>query len=379
MSTDIEPRWSTILVVDDEKSNLLLLNHILAPHYTILTAKSGQEALDRVVATNAATLPELILLDIMMPDIDGFEVIRRLKNNPATRDIPIIFLTASNNAEDEQRGLEMGAVDYITKPAVPAIVLARVATHLQLKASADFLRDKSAFLEDKSAFLEAEVVRRTREIQAVQDVTILMMASMAETRDNETGNHILRTQHYVRVLAQYLAAHPRFREYLNQETIDLLYKSAPLHDIGKVGVPDHILLKPGRLTPEEFEVMKMHPTLGREIIAQAEKRLGKEVGFLGLAKEIAFSHHEKWDGSGYPYKLAGDAIPVSARLMALADVYDALISRRVYKPAMNHAQAKAIIVDGAGKHFDAEVVHAFLALEDEFIAIAARFEDRADD
>jgi putative two-component system response regulator len=372
---------SAILVVDDEKSNLLLLNRILTPRYTILTAKSGQEALDRVLAAKAATpepcVPDLILLDIIMPDMDGFEVIRQLKDNPAARHIPIIFLTASNDVETEQRGLEMGAVDFIAKPVVPVIVLARVATHLQLKASADFLREKSAFLEDKSTFLEAEVMRRTSEIQSVQDVTILMMASLAETRDNETGNHIHRTQHYVRLLAQHLAAHPRFRDYLTRETIDLLYKSAPLHDIGKVGIPDSILMKPGRLTPEEFEIMKTHTLLGQASIARAEKQLGKDVDFLGCAKEIACSHHEQWDGGGYPHGLAGDDIPVSARLMALADVYDALISRRVYKSPMSHEQARDIIVQGAGKHFDADVTQAFLSREDEFIAIAARFEDRS--
>lgn len=368
MSDDTEMTRKTILVVDDEKTNLLLLHHILAPEYTILTARSGQETLDRV----AAAQPDLILLDIMMPDMDGFEVIRQLKRNPANRDIPIIFLTASNDVEDEQRGLELGAVDYLTKPVAASIVLARVATHLQLKAGADFLRDKSTFLE-------AEVKRRTHEIQAVQGVTILMMASMAETRDNETGNHILRTQRYVRILAQRLATHPRFRDYLTPAIIDLLYKSAPLHDIGKIGIPDHILLKPGRLTPDEFEIMKTHATLGRDSIARAEKRLGNPVDFLGCAKEIAFSHHEKWDGSGYPQGLAGDAIPISARLMALADVYDALVSRRVYKPGMSHEKAREIILEGNGKHFDADVVQAFLAHEDEFIAINARFEDNGVD
>jgi putative two-component system response regulator len=223
--------------------------------------------------------------------------------------------------------------------------------------------------------LDAEVMRRTSEIQAIQDVTILMMASLAETRDNETGNHIRRTQRYIQVLAQSLREHPRFQDYLNKATIDMLHKSAPLHDIGKVGIPDHILMKPGRLTPEDFEIMKNHTILGQKSIAQAEKQLGKEVGFLGCAKEIAYAHHEKWDGSGYPNGLAGDDIPISARLMALADVYDALICRRIYKPPMSHEKAKEIIVEGAGKHFDADVVQAFLAVENEFTTIAARFGD----
>ena len=232
--------------------------------------------------------------------------------------------------EDETKGLELGAVDYITKPISPPIVLARVATHLKIKASADFLRDKNAFLE-------SEVARRTREVSAIQDVTIIAMASLAETRDNDTGNHIRRTQFYVKALAEHLKTHPRFRSFLTEHTINMLFKSAPLHDIGKVGIPDRILLKPGRFTPEEFEIMKTHTTLGRDSIQAAEDRLGMKVEFLHYAKEIAYYHQEKWDGSGYPTGKAGDDIPTSARLMAVADVYDALISRRVYKDGMPHA------------------------------------------
>jgi len=259
--------------------------------------------------------------------------------------------------------------DYITKPVVPAILLARVRTQLSLKAAADFLRDKSAYLEQ-------EVARRTEEIRDVQDATILMLSSLAETRDNETGNHILRTQRYVRALAEALREHPRFKAALADEALlDLLYKSAPLHDIGKVGIPDGILLKPGRLTPEEFEVMKTHTTLGREAIEHAEVRMGKSAPFLAMAKEIAYSHQEKWDGSGYPQGLAGEAIPISARLMAVADVYDALISRRVYKPAMPHEQAVAIIADGRGKHFDPDITDVFLAIHEDFRTIAMAFAD----
>jgi putative two-component system response regulator len=303
-----------------------------------------------------------------MPGLSGHDVIRELKANDATRDIPVIFLTAMSAVEDEKSGLELGAVDYITKPISPPIVLARVATHLQIKAAADFLRDKSEYLEN-------EVVKRTREISAVQDVTILAMASLAETRDNETGNHIRRTQFYVRALAERLRTHPRFGYYLTDATIDKLFKSAPLHDIGKVGIPDRILLKPGRFTPEEFEIMKTHTTLGRDAILHAEKQLGMQVDFLKFAKEIAYCHQEKWDGSGYPEGIGGDDIPISARLMAVADVYDALISRRVYKEGMPHEQAVKIMVEGKGSHFDPDIVDAFLELQDEFRAIAARFAD----
>jgi putative two-component system response regulator len=307
-------------------------------------------------------------LDIMMPDIDGYEVCARLKAEPRTRDIPVIFLTARSEVEDETRGLELGAADYITKPISPPIVLARVHAHLMLKSHADFLRDKSAYLQ-------AEVAKRTAEVQAIQDVTIMAMASLAETRDNETGAHIRRTQLYVRRLAEELRDHPRFSGFLTERTIELLYKSAPLHDIGKVGIPDEILLKPGKLTPEEFEVMKTHTTLGHAAIAEAEQRLGMKVDFLSLAKEIALSHQEKWDGSGYPQALAGDAIPISARLMALADVYDALISKRVYKPALPHAEAARILQEGRGKHFDPDVVDAFLAVAEDFRTIAETHRD----
>ncbi|HEX5804103.1 MAG TPA: two-component system response regulator [Azospira sp.] len=356
---------ATVLVVDDTPDNLALISTLLRNIYKVKVAANGEKAL-RIAAGEEA--PDLILLDIMMPGMDGYEVCRRLKADAATRDIPVIFLTALSGTEDEATGLALGAVDYITKPISPSIVLARVHTHLQLKASADFLRDQNAYLEQ-------EVARRTREVQAIQDVTILAMASLAETRDNETGNHIRRTQFYVRALAEQLKTHPRFAAYLGPAQIEILFKSAPLHDIGKIGIPDRILLKPGRFEAAEFEIMKTHTTLGRDAIEQAERRLGMKVDYLSCAKEIAYGHQEKWDGSGYPQGLAGDAIPISARLMALADVYDALISRRVYKEPMPHAQALAIIAEGRAQHFDPDIVDAFLAIADEFHAIAERFAD----
>lgn len=355
----------SVLVVDDTPDNLALMSELLRDSCKVRIANSGERALKLL---SSGALPDLILLDIMMPGMDGYEVLKRLKANPETRHIPVIFLTAKNASEDERIGLELGAVDYLTKPVSHAILQARVKIHLALKAQADFLRDKSAYLE-------AEVAKRTAEVQAVQDVTILTMASLAETRDNETGNHICRTQHYVKALAERLASHPRFAATLTENYKLGLFKSAPLHDIGKVGIPDNILLKPGRLTEQEFEVMKTHTTLGRDAIEQAEKKLGTSVPFLGIAKEIAYSHQEKFDGSGYPLGLVGDEIPISARLMAVADVYDALISRRVYKSAMSHDQAADIMRQGRGKHFDPDVLDAFLELQDEFQRIAAQFSD----
>ena len=355
-----------ILVVDDTPDNLIMMSELLKDEYKVKVANNGEKALK---ISQSQTPPDLILLDIMMPVMDGYEICRQLKANPQTQHIPVIFLTAKTDATDETKGLEIGAIDYITKPINPAILMARVKTHLDIKRMQDFLRNQNSFLE-------AEIIKRTREITAIQDVTIHAMASLAETRDNETGNHIRRTQNYVRVLAQKLRHHPRFSHFLDDDKIiELLYKSAPLHDIGKVGIPDKILLKPGRFEPEEFEVMKQHPALGRSAILNAEYELGLEVPFLKYAKEIAYAHQEKWDGSGYPLGLAGDNIPISARLMAVADVYDALISRRVYKEGMSHEQAVQLIIEGRGKHFDPDITDAFLALQDDFIAIAAKFWD----
>jgi putative two-component system response regulator len=365
-------RRMKILVVDDTRVNQLLLAAVLKDLYDVQIADNGQDALS---LSQSAPHPDLILLDIMMPHMDGYEVCRRLKGNPVTADIPVIFVTAMVSSEDEEKGFELGAVDYVTKPIKQAVVLARVKTHLQIKASADYLKEKAVFLSDKSDFLEQEVARRTEEIEAIQNVTILTLATLAETRDNETGNHILRTQFYVAALAEQLKTHPRFADFLNERTIKLLFKSVPLHDIGKVGIPDRILLKPGSLTPEEFEVMKTHTTLGRDAITKAERRLGVKVEFLSLAKEIAYSHQEKWDGSGYPEGLSGDAIPISARIMAVADVYDALISARPYKTAMSHENAAGIITEGSGRHFDPDIVAAFVVLQDKFAAIAARLSE----
>ena len=355
----------TILVVDDTPDNIALLSTLLKDRYKVRAANNGERAL--AIAAGQPR-PDLILLDIMMPGMDGYEVCERLKIDPHTADIPVIFLTAKVQVEDEEFGLRLGAVDYITKPISPPIVLARVETHLTLKRARQFL-------QDRNAYLEAEVWRRSREVMAIQEVTIMAMASLAETRDNATGNHIRRTQHYVRVLAQHLRHHPRFAAALNDETIELLFKSAPLHDIGKVGIPDRILLKPGRLTPDEFEIMKTHAALGRDAIAAAERYLDTPDSFLRFAREIAYSHQEKWDGSGYPEGLWGEQIPLSARLMAVADVYDALISRRIYKPALPHEQAVAMIREGRDQHFDPDIVDAFLECAEQFRTIAARFAD----
>ncbi len=310
--------------------------------------------------------PDLILLDVMMPGMDGYTALARLRDDPATRAIPVVFLTALADAEDEERGLAQGAADYITKPIRPAVVLARVRTHLEAKRARDWMKDQNAVLE-------AEVSRRMAENDLVQRVSIRVLARLAEMRDPETGNHILRTEGYVRRLAIGLRQHPRFAAALSEPYIDLLTRSAPLHDIGKVGIPDHILLKPGKLTPDEWAIMQTHARLGSDAIEHAERDIETPLPFLAVAKEIAHWHHERWDGSGYPDGLAGDAIPVSARIMAVADVFDALISKRVYKEAMPETRARDIMTDGRGKHFDPDMIDAFIAGFADFVAIAKRF------
>lgn len=353
----------TVLIVDDNPTNLALLSEILSPHYRVRVSNGGQRVMD---IARSEPQPELILLDVMMPVVDGYQVLAQLKSDLTTANIPVIFVTALNSGEDESRGLEEGVVDYITKPIRPQILLARVKTHLALKDSRDFLTDKNAFLE-------AEIARRMEETLLTQSASIRALAHLAETRDTETGDHILRTQAYMQVLAEHLAKDPDYATELTPQHIDLLTQSAPLHDIGKVGIPDSILLKPGKLTPDEWKIMKTHAELGARAIERAERDVDRPLPFLRLAKEIAQSHHERWDGHGYPDRLAGTDIPLSARMMALADVFDALISKRVYKEAFSYGDARDIIVKGRGSHFDPKVVDAFEAEFARFTDIAERY------
>ena len=383
----------TVLVVDDTPENLTVLGELLQPQYRVRVANSGQRALQVAVSDPR---PDLVLLDVMMPGMDGYAVIEALRANPETRDVPVIFVTAMDSDQDEKRGLELGAVDYITKPIRPAIVLARVNAHMELKQARDWLKNQNTWLE-------SEVARRMRDNQVMQDVSIRALASLAEARDMETGQHIRRTQAYVEVLVEQLRPHPRFASFLTPDMGQMVIKAAPLHDIGKVGIPDSILLKPGRLSEAEFELMKAHSRIGGDAIdlamrdelgeagvriiqdhiapgiaddAQALQAFEKlPLAFLAVAREIALWHHEKWDGGGYPDGLAGDAIPIPARLMALADVFDALASQRMYKPAFSFEESVNIIAEGSGGHFDPDVVAAFLARRHDFRAILERHAD----
>jgi putative two-component system response regulator len=367
MSTDVH-----VLVADDQAVNQLVLEQLLGDDFLVHSVNNGRQALDYLASGNPA---QLILLDVVMPEMDGFETCKHIKSNIQTAEIPVLFLSALSSPADEALGLSLGAEDFIHKPFSPPVVMARVRNHLKLSMASRELKRRN---ED----LELIVLERTREIQeasqkliASQSATISAFCSLAETRDNETGNHIRRTQNYVRLLAEDLQKHSRFDHQLSDEVIHLLYRSAPLHDVGKVGIPDAILHKPGKLTPEEWLIMRMHCQYGRDAIQGAMNQLGDEDNFLRYAEEIAYGHHERWDGGGYPQGLSGEAIPVSARLMAVADVYDALISRRVYKAAFPHQTAVDMMVKERGQHFDPEVMDAMLRQIDQFQEVADRYSD----
>jgi putative two-component system response regulator len=364
----------TLLIVDDQPENLATLGDLLEPHYRVIAATSGRRALQ--LATSEPP-PDLILLDVTMPEMDGYEVLVRLRQDPTTRDIPVIFVTARDAALDEEHGLKLGAADYITKPIRPAIVLARVLTQLENKQARDVL-------QDHNARLVAEVDRRMHDNELIQDVSLLALAMLAETRDTDTGNHLKRTQAYVALLVERLGSHPNYADQLRGEQPKLIVRAAPLHDIGKVGIPDHILNKPGKLTAEEFAIIQNHSHIGGEAIDVAICRVmdadssplagdNAALAFLVVAGKIARWHHERWDGTGYPDHLAGEAIPLPARIMAVADVYDALITQRVYKPGLPHAEAVGIIRAGRGTHFDPLIVDLFIRLHEGFAEIAVRF------
>lgn len=320
-----------LLLVDDEATNLKVLRHTLQADYRLLFARDGQTALTLV----AREKPNLILLDVMMPGMSGHEVCLTLKQDPALAGVPVIFVTALSDSNDEQRGLELGAVDYITKPFNPAIVRARIRNHLSLV--------------------------RVDELKASRLQVVQCLGKAAEYRDNETGMHILRMSHYTQILA-------RAAGYSEDAAEELLH-AAPMHDVGKIGIPDAILLKPGKLNAEEWAIMQQHAAMGAEIIGQHEP------GLLRLAAEIALYHHEKWDGSGYPQGLSGEAIPRSARIVALADVFDALTSERPYKQAWSVEDALALIESESGKHFDPVLVALLPECLPEMLRVRARWPD----
>jgi putative two-component system response regulator len=322
-------RQATVLAVDDESTNLQLLRQVLQEHYRLLFAKDGARAIELAVNEK----PDLILLDVMMPEMTGYDVCRVLKANPATSGIPVIFVTALTDATDEVDGFDAGAVDFISKPVSPAVVQARVKLHLSLV--------------------------RMEELRASRLAVVQRLGLAAEYKDNETGLHVIRMSHYARLLA--MAAG------LDDQAVDDLFMAAPMHDVGKIGIPDRILQKPGRLTAEEWQVMQTHPAIGAHIIGQHAG------GMLAVAHDVALAHHEKWDGSGYPNRLRGEDIPLAGRIVAIADVFDALTSVRPYKPAWPLDDACAWMRAQRGGHFEPRLVDLFLGLLPEVIQVKEKW------
>ncbi|RZL00952.1 MAG: two-component system response regulator [Rubrivivax sp.] len=339
-----ELRRPTILVADDSPQNIELLSRVLGQEYRIKVATSGEKALKIAYSDEP---PDLILLDIMMPDLSGLQVCQRIKANPDRRRIPIIFVTAMTTVEDESLGLAMGAVDYISKPISPPLVQARVRTHLALY--------------DQSRELERMVAQRTAELVATRQQIIRRLGRAAEFKDNETGNHVVRMSHIARLVAQQAGLGP--------EAVQLVFQTAAMHDLGKIGVPDRILLKPGPLTEDEWVLMRQHAQIGADIIGRHENEL------LATARAIALTHHEKWDGTGYPQGLKGEQIPLYGRIVAIADVFDALMTRRPYKGPLPAAEALGIMADQKGKHFDPMLLDCFFQQQFEILKVMELYSD----
>jgi len=344
MSSLQELNRPTVLVADDSPQNIELLSRVLGQAYRIKVATSGEKALKIVYSDEP---PDLILLDIMMPDLSGHEVCRRIKANPDRRRIPVIFVTAMVTVEDESLGLALGAVDYITKPVSPPLLQARVRTHLALY--------------DQSRELERMVAQRTSELLATRQQLIRRLGRAGEYKDNETGNHVIRMSHISRLIG--------VQAGLGPSALQLLFQAAALHDVGKIGIPDHILLKPGPLDAQEWGVMRQHAQIGADIIGQHDNEL------LSTARTIALSHHERWDGTGYPLGLKGEQIPLVGRIVALGDVFDALMSQRPYKPAFSAARSLEIMMSERGKHFDPHLLDCFLDRQHEILQVMAQYAD----
>ncbi len=352
-----------ILLVDDNPTNLqVLVGTLEGRGYNLLIAKNGESALTIVRKAR----PDLILLDIMMPGIDGFEVCRRLKADPATQEIPVIFLSALGETTDKVHGLDLGAADYITKPFQPEEVIARVNTQLTIYGLKKDLALRNEELRDMNENLERKVAERSQQLLKSREGVIFGMAKLTEARDGDTGKHLERICKYVDILARTMS---KSDPELDENWINTVATTAALHDIGKVGIPDAVLLKPGRLTDDERKIMENHPAIGGDALLEMRDHWGASP-FLARAIEITLGHHEKWDGSGYPFGVTGKAIALAARLVALADVYDALTCKRVYKQAMTHDKVRQIIIEESGKHFDPKVVEAFLATEAQFQNVA---------
>ncbi len=351
----------TIYLVDDSATTLIMGKNALSGRFDVFTIHSGTKLLEMMDKKK----PNLILLDIEMPDMDGYEVIRRLKADPETEDVPVIFLTGRADTKDELKAFFLGAIDYITKPFSPLLLIKRVEIHL-------LVEDQKSELKEFNENLLEMVEAKTNTVLSLQNSILRTVAELVEYRDDITGQHIERTQNYIRVLIDALMESELYREEMASWNVEFLLQSSQLHDVGKITIKDSILQKPAKLSAEEFDEMKKHTTSGVRILENIQKTTN-ETTFLEHAKIFAGTHHEKWDGSGYPTGLLGGDIPLQGRLMAVADVYDALISERPYKRPFSHEDAVQIIRSGKGTHFDPTLVDVFLRHEDDFKEISRSF------
>lgn len=355
-----------ILIADDDHETMDKYNHSLCDDHNLIFAHNCWDAFK---LAKSEPKPDLIIIETTLSEVDGFKLLAMLKTSDSTKDICIIFVTRSTKEEDEELGFECGAVDFIRKPFRNGVLKARVRTHIVNKRLHDEIK-----LQHNLLMIELD--RRMNEITHVQNLSLDALTELAKARDNETGEHLVRTQNYVRLLAEWLVANHHYNDQLEGDSIPLMARSAPLHDIGKVGIPDRILLKPGKLTPTEWQIMKLHPVRGYEALQLAELRSPVPIPYLRYAKEIARYHHEKWNGTGYPDGLAGNEIPLSARLMAVADVFDALISKRVYKPAWDINYSRESILALSGIDFDPTIVQAFDSVFPEILEVAEKYADQ---
>lgn len=360
-----------IMVVEDNENNRDLLTRRLERQGHIVdSAENGLIALEKLKKKPV----DLVLLDLMMPEMDGYEVLEHMKKDDVLKKIPVVVITAINDMETTVKCIEMGAEDYLPKPFNPTMLKARINACLNKK----WLHDREAqyrnFIEDVNRQLGDRVRQQVKQITSMQMSTIFAMSKLAESRDPETGAHLERMREYCKVLAEHLAKHDDFKSIVDRTFIDNVYAASPLHDIGKVGILDNVLLKNGPLTDEEWVMMRQHPVIGAETLRAVDmEHPGNEFIKTGIA--IAEYHHEKWDGSGYPYGIKGTEIPLEARILALGDVYDALTSKRCYKEAFSHEKSRGIITESNGTHFDPAIVEAFLNIEDEFIRIRSFYKD----
>ncbi len=361
----------TVLIVDDNEMNRDLLSRRLDRQgYDISLAVDGQQAMDMVINNKY----DLVLLDIMMPEINGYQVLEKMKTDSKLHHIPIIMISALDEIESVVRCVELGADDYISKPFNPVLLKARIKACLEKKALHDQEEDHRRKIEEYNLHLEYQVREKVKEITSTQLAAIFAMSKLAESRDEETGEHLERMREYCKIISQKLSTTEKFSNIIDEKFVDNIYAASPLHDIGKVGISDNVLLKPGKLTAEEWEIMKSHTTIGVNTLLEVDKQHPGN-NFISMGIAIAGGHHEKWDGSGYPAGLSAEDIPLAARILALGDVYDALTSKRCYKEAFPHERSKDIIVSNGGTHFDPDIVSAFQEMEEEFKKVRSFFQD----